>query len=151
MEQVILLGFIFSCKIFLAHATNSLHLGIFNPSWLREIAVAFQSPCARVSGWLVYRYCWITNSPSVIHAYWQVPRWIGHLLVSQTQTLSIFYRLFVSSVLHIDCSQSDKFHYSLSAKYEHMQNRSNLQKNIFLTHFNWHGIANIISFGHSIN
>ena len=49
-NEQFLFGFIFSCKMFLAHATNSLRLGIFNLPRLREITIAFQSPRARVSG-----------------------------------------------------------------------------------------------------
>ena len=46
----VVLGFIFCCKNFLTRAANSLRLGSFNPHGLREIAVDFLLPRARVSG-----------------------------------------------------------------------------------------------------
>jgi len=42
-----------------------------------------------------------------IHAYWWVLCWIGRLLVSQSQTLSSYAGLFVTSVLHINCSPTN--------------------------------------------
>ena len=83
------------------------------------------------------------------HAYLWVLRWIG-LLASRIHTLSSSARLFINSVLRVDCCN-----YSLSAKYKHVQNHSNLfehEEKWFLTHSNWRGtVANIIISGHSIN
>ena len=46
-------------------------------------------------------------------------------LVSLSQTVSSYARLFVNSALCIDCCQK-KLNYPPSAKYEHVQNHSNL-------------------------
>ena len=139
-----LLGFIFPCIIFLARATISLHLGIFNLPWLREIAIAFYMVASYQSNRLTSQGItrWqtvvlLSSMLCIIMATANLASWfpvfvlivllvvvstaLNQSSVSLTEPDSSSARLFVNSALCIDCCN-----YSLSAKYEHVQNRSNV-------------------------